>query len=162
MPATPIAGPAFYVPISIRKVNWYPAVAAISAVTRAEINAGTDLSPAIPADGVKGWTVAAQFADAPTFLGGLTAKVPMNQIVPAASTIDFWLSSTSSDVRTLLTRGLNGYIGMMWEGDTVAKKQTVFQVQVASQSPDPTGGTPGRITMEFAIFAFNEMQAIPA
>src|SRR6266576_4040275 len=119
MPATPIAGPAFYVPLSIRKINFLPAVANLNSVTRVEINAGTDLSPAIPDDGVKGWTVKADFAEAKTFLGGFTAKVAMNQINPEDSAIDFYMSSTSSDVRTLLPRGTVGYIAHLWEGDTV-------------------------------------------
>src|SRR6266550_6862060 len=150
MPATPIAGPAFYVPVSIRKINWYPAVANIASVTRAEINAGTDLSPAIPDDGVKGFTVKAEFADAPNFLGGLTAKVPKNQITPDDCSLDFYMSSASTDVRTLLTRGLSGYIVMLWEGDVDGRKMTPFQVSVASQSPAPDGGNPARITIMFA------------
>ena len=162
MVATPIATPAFYVPLSIRKINWYPAVANMASVTRAEINAGTDLSPAIPDDGVTVWTVKAEFADAPTFLGGFTAKVAKNQISPEDSALDFYMSSTSADVRTLLPRGTAGYIGMLWEGDTAGKKMTTFQVAVAAQSPQPDGGNPARITIQFALFGFGEMSTIPA
>jgi hypothetical protein len=162
MVATPIALPTVYVPVSIRHICWYPAVANISSVTRAEINAGTDLTGAIPSDGVKGFTVAADFADVATYAGGLTAKVSKNTLAAATSSLDFLMSLTSSDVRTLLTRGLSGFIGMQWEGDVPARKQTVFSVTVASQSPQPDGGNPARITIEFALLAFNEMQAIPA
>jgi hypothetical protein len=100
MVATPIATPGFYVPLSIRKVNWYPDVANITSETRAEINAGTDLTGAIPSDGVKGFTVAADFADVATFTGGLTAKVSKNTLAAATSSLDFLMSLTSSDVPT--------------------------------------------------------------
>jgi hypothetical protein len=162
MVATPIASPALYVPISIRKIDWLPTVANIAAPTRAEINAGTDLSPAIPDDGVKGWTTKAEFADAPNFLGGLTPKVSKNQLTADDSSLDFYMSSASTDVRTLLTRGLAGYILMMWEGDVAGRKMTPFQVSVASQAPQPDGGNPARITIQFAILAFSEMVTIPA
>lgn len=162
MVATPIALPSVYVPVSYRHINWYPAVANIASVTRAEINAGTDLTGAIPSDGVKGFTVAANFVDVATFTGGLSAKISMNTLTAATSSLDFLMSLTSSDVRTLLTRGLSGFIGMMWEGDVAGRKQTVFSTTIASQSPTPDGGKEARITIEFALLAFNEMQAIPA
>jgi hypothetical protein len=162
MVATPIALPSVYVPVSYRHINWLPAVANIATVTRAEINAGTDLTGAIPVDGVKGFTVAADFAEAPTFAGGLTAKVSKNTLGAADSSLDFLMSLTSLDVRQLLTRGLSGYILMLWEGDIAGRKMTPFQVTVASQSPAPDGGNPARITIQFSLLAFNEMQTIPA
>ena len=48
MPATPITATLRYTPPGRRKYNWLTAVAAYpGAPTRAEINAGSDLSPEI-------------------------------------------------------------------------------------------------------------------
>ena len=163
MPATPLAATSRYVPVSWRHINWLPAVAATTIIpTRAEINAGTDLTGQIPPDGVDGWTTEAEYVEAPDFIGGLTPKIPKNAQTVADSSLTLYMSSTSADVRTLLTVGLAGFINIMWEGDVAGRKMSTFSVAVSSASPTPSGTDPATLKVGFGIFAYSNMATVPA
>jgi hypothetical protein len=69
------------------------------------------------------------------------------------STIDFYMSSTSNDVRTLLTQDLTGYIVNLLEGDIAGRKMDVWPVTVSSVSKENAGASPATLTVTFAITA---------
>src|SRR5262245_50119277 len=127
-----------YIGPGTRKYYWVPAVATLSSVTRAEMNAGTDMTAVIPTDGVSGFTVSTNFVDTPDFGSTTVTKIP-GALTLADSSLTFYESSTSVDIRSLLTQGLVGYVTIMLEGDVTGQKMNAFKVQVASVSPDQNG-----------------------
>jgi hypothetical protein len=144
-----------YIGPGTRKYYWVPTIATLSAPTRSELNAGTDLTATIPTDGVNGFTVSTNFVDTPDFGSVTVSKIP-GAVTLADSSLTFYESSTSSDVRALLTQGLVGYVTIMLEGDVVGQKMNAFKVQVASVSPDQNGGDKAEtVTVGFALLAYS-------
>ena len=76
-------------------------------MTRAEINAGTDLTAEIAE--MSGFTVTSDSVDTPDLSNRFTAKIP-GRITADDSSISFYASSTSADVRTVLPRDTAGYV----------------------------------------------------
>ena|SRR5215468_584978 len=151
-----------YIGPGTRKYYWVPTVATLSAVTRAEMNAGTDMSAVIPPDGVAGFTVNTNFVDTPDFGSVTITKIPGLDTL-ADSSITFYESSTSVDIRALITPRLVGYMTHMLEGDVPGQKMNAFKVQAAAVSPDQNGGDKAEtVTIGFAILAYAFFQTIPA
>lgn len=62
-----------------------------------------------------------------------------------------YMSSTSNDVRTLLTRDTTGFIVIFPEGDTTGRKMDVFPVRVAGQPKQRDLDNPSQIQIQFSI-----------
>jgi hypothetical protein len=138
-----------YVPEGTRKIYWTPTIAAYpSAPTRSELNAGYDLSDEIAE--MAGFTVSSDQVDVPDLSSRFTAKIP-GRITAADSTITFYASSTSNDVRAVLPRDTAGYVSCLWEGDVAGQKMDIFPVKVGSSSVQTGIDDPGRIEVAFAI-----------
>src|SRR5713101_8748825 len=90
-----------YVPEGTRKIYYVPTIATQSAPTRAEMNAGVDLTPEIAV--MTGFTVKSDTVEVPDMSTRFTGKIPA-RIVADDSMITFYASSTSNDVRTVLPR----------------------------------------------------------
>jgi hypothetical protein len=150
MVAPPLAATSRYIAQSVRKYYWVPTIATQSAPTRAELNAGTDLTGQVFA--VTGFDNPVTLVDAPDFGSRFTSQVP-GPIKPSASSITLYQSSTSNDVRTLLTRDLTGFIVILLEGDVTGKKMDVFPVVVAAATKQETIGDPAKIDIQFGITA---------
>ena len=149
-----------YVPASKRKFCWTPAIANTSAPTRAEINAGTNLSPQVA--NAAGWSGASEFKDAPDFGTRNVAQVP-GLVKFAQSSLTMYQSSNSVDVRTILTRDLAGYMIVFLEGDVAGQKMDVFTVTVASVAPQH--GAPDDLAVfeiGFGMFALVQNVTVPA
>jgi hypothetical protein len=129
MPATPIAPVTRYQPKGNLKWVYCPSVANKAAPTRAEINAGTDISKQV-AD-YSGWTTTSQFIDTPDVNSRFTAKIP-GAIEAEDSSLTVYLDPSGSDVRTLLPRDATGCILRMDSGDIPGRKMDVFPIQVGS------------------------------
>src|SRR3954466_15792478 len=100
--------------MGVSKAVWVPTLAAYQSPTRAEINAGTDLSDEVSA--ASGWEVTGNTEDAPA-LGSVFIGKVSSTTTAGDSSLTMYADSTSTDVRTLLTRGASGFIVWMWEGD---------------------------------------------
>jgi hypothetical protein len=162
MPTTPSAltfGGVRYIAPGTRHFYWVPTIANTASPTRAELIAGTDLTPSV-AD-ASGWTTASDFVDTPDFGSRTVTKIP-GKITFADSSFTFYESSTSSDVRALLTQDLVGYVTIMLEGDVTGQKMNVFKVQVASVAPQQSLSDPAQIQISFGIFSVNQNVIIPA
>ena len=150
MVAPPLAATTRYIAQSVRKYYWVPTIASVSAPTRAELNAGTDLTGQVFA--VSGFDNPVTLVDAPDFANRFIAQVA-GPIKPSNSMITLYQSTSSADVRTLLTRDLTGYIVILMEGDVTGRKMDVFPVVIAAATKQETIGDPAKIEIQFGISA---------
>jgi hypothetical protein len=125
------------------------------------LNAGTDLTGQV--FDAKGWTVTSNLVDAPDFSSRFTPKVA-GKIDAADSSFMMYMSSTSSDVRTLLTRDLTGYVVIFLEGIVAGRKMDVYTVVVSAASKQQDDvSTPAHIEIQFGITAVPVLDvAVPA
>src|ERR1022692_4184628 len=120
MAAPPLNPTVRYFPPGKRKVYWVPAIANyLTGPTRAELNAGTDLSAEISA--LTGWSVTSATVDVADMGSRFTSQIP-GRLTSATNDITCFLDSGSNDVRSLLPRDTNGYVVLLWEGDVTGQK----------------------------------------
>jgi hypothetical protein len=126
------------VPASVRyfrpgttKVYWVVTITTYTAPTRAQINAGVDLSPEIAEIG--GFSVTSDSVDTPDLANRFVSKVS-GRITAEDSTINFYASSTGfTDARSVLPRDTTGFLIFMDGGDvTTTGRMDVWPVTVAS------------------------------
>lgn len=162
MPATPIAAPVEYINPGVTKVLFCPAVASTSGPTRAEINAGTDLTRAL-AD-TSGWQVESDQVDSPNMDDVFTPTISGRTKV-ADSSLTLYCDVTGADVRALLPRGTNGFVLWLDGGDVPTRKMSVFPVRVSSLGMvrEVKGDSPATIVVSFGVTATpQENVAVPA
>jgi hypothetical protein len=160
MPATPIGASSRYIPEGVTRYNWLPACANTASPTRAEINAGTDLTPEIANTG--NWGIISGSIDAPDLATTFTAQIG-GKVTIDGPTIDMYADSTSTDVRTLLPRGTTGFILKLPEGDVAGRKADVFAVKVLAQAKPTNFTNPSIVSLTFAITKNpNENVTVPA
>jgi hypothetical protein len=150
MAATAITPVTRYWAVGTTKWLWVATIANYTvAVTRAEINAGTDLSGEI-AD-LSGWTVTSNQIDTPDVNSRFRSKIP-GPIEAEDSSLTIYADPSGSDVRSLLPRDATGYILRMDGGDIAGRKMSVFPVKVASQNKlMGTDEEAARIEVSFTI-----------
>lgn len=145
----------------ITKAYFLPTAADYKALTRTEIDAGTDLSSEIAE--VAGWNVTSDQVDAPDWGSRYTKKVP-GMISSDDSSITLYASQDGDDVRSLLPRDTTGYVVWMDGGDVgTTGVMDVFPVQVSSVGKLRTTTDPARLEIGFTITDEpDEDQTIPA
>ncbi|MEV6791245.1 hypothetical protein AB0M87_04420 [Streptomyces sp. NPDC051320] len=148
MSATPITAAVRYYRRGVSKVQWVPTIGDKSAPTRAELDAGTELSPETGA--VNGWQITSNTQDAPALGTTFNAKVFSTTEV-GDSSLTIYVSKTGTDVRTLLIRGTTGFIVWMDEGDVAGSLMDVFPVQVMSQAKTRDIDALGQVEVQFSI-----------
>ena len=149
MPAAQIAAYDRFFQPEISKCIWMPAVANKAAPTRAEINAGLDLSRQI-AD-VSGWTVTSGSIETPDMGSRYTGNIPGRR-TSEDSNITFYGARDGNDVRTTLVRDANAFIAWMDGGDVAGYKMDVFPVRVSSLPKQRSVGDEAfRIQIDFSI-----------
>jgi len=144
--ATPIGLSTRYIPEGTVKFYWVVSIATYTSPTRAELNAGTDLSPQIAAMG--DWDVTATPIAAPdlvsTFVSQIAGTVAANN-----TTLDMYADQATSDARTLMPRNSTGYIVKFMGGDVTGRKMDVFPVTVAAAAKATTLTTPVVISFTY-------------
>ncbi|MGW2384404.1 phage tail tube protein [Streptomyces sp. NPDC001658] len=130
--------------------------------TRAEITAGTDLTPNIAA--TDGWTLENQPIETPDMASTFVSKIGGDDSA-ADSSLTMYEDETADDVETDLAKGTDGFIAIFSKGDIAAAKGLdVFPVTVVSNSKAyVTDNEAAKITVQFTITArpaFN--QTVPA
>lgn len=148
MAATPISQATRYFAPGISKCYFVPTIANLAAPTRAELDAGTDLSGEIQA--LAGWTVSATMADTPDLNSTFIGKLPTTTAADDSS-LTFYSSQDGQDVRTLLPRTTRGNIVWMDEGDDPSNTCDVFPVLVSSNAKQRSMADPALIQVDFAI-----------
>jgi hypothetical protein len=150
MAATPIAAVARYWPVGTTKWLWIVNIANYSvAVTRAEINAGFDVSGEL--NDTSGWTVSSNQIDTPDVNSRFRSKIP-GAIEAEDSSWTIYADPSTTDVRQLLPRDTSGYVVRMDGGDVAGRRMSVFPSKVASQNKlMGTDEEAGRIEINFTI-----------
>lgn len=149
MAPTPLTATVRYIPPGVRKIYWLTTIASYTtAVTRAEINAGTDLTNEIAS--MSGFTVTSDSSEVPDLSGRFVSKIPA-RIKADDSSMSFYASSTSADVRTVLPRDTAGFACILPEGDVPGQKMDVFPAKVSSTTVDTTMEDPAQINVQFTI-----------
>lgn len=134
MPTPAITTSIRYMDVGATRVYYLPAIAATTLVpTRAEMNAGTNLSPEL-ADW-SGWMLDAELLDTQNMGQGFKSEIPGSLSSPPCS-FTFYSSKNGIDVRTVLTRLASGFIMILDGGDITANKAEVWPITVASVSVD--------------------------
>lgn len=130
MPATPITQSTRFYTVGLTKCLFLPAVAASDlTATRAEINAGTDLTREIAE--FEGWSSTSETIDTPDMVSRFVSSIP-GAITAEDSSISFYASSDGVDARLNFPRDTVGFIVWMDGGDDPGNTMDVFPVQVSS------------------------------
>lgn len=148
MVATPIAATSRYIPPGTTRYYWVTTIANYTSPTRAELNAGSDLTAEISA--VSGFATSSDQQDTPDLGSRFTGKIP-GRITADDSSITMYLSSNSSDVRTLLPRDTAGYVVIFPEGDVTGQKMDIFPAKVTGQPKSRDVENPSTINIQFSI-----------
>ena len=136
-----------YYPSGKRACYWLATVANYLSPTRAELNAGVDLSHEI--ESVTGFSLTAAMVNVPDMGSRFVQQIP-GALESSKNDITFYQDAHSGDVRTLLSIGVTGTIVMLWDGDVSGQLMDVFPVQVASVAPDPAINKAAMLTVDFA------------
>lgn len=107
------------------KLRYLPAVANAAAPTTPEITAGTDLTISV-AD-VNGFGYNNSPIATPDLNSTFTSSIP-GEDTTDDSTITFYDDDTSTTLRTLLAKGVSGYIARMPYGQVTAKRVEVWPI----------------------------------
>jgi hypothetical protein len=147
---TPIPRPVEYINPGTTVVAWLPACANPAAPTRAELNAGTDLSPALSDS--SGWEVSSDNVESPHMDTTFTASIP-GRTKAEDSSLTLTCDVDGDDVRGLLPRGTNGFVVWLDGGDVVDRRMSCFPVRVSSLGMvrDVKGDAPATVVVNFAI-----------
>lgn len=152
MPATPITPATRYINPGTTIVLWVPTVANKAAITRAEINAGTNLA----GDNSEsdGWNIESEQVDTPDLASRFTSKIP-GRLSADDSSLSMYADIGGQDARTLMPRDGTGYIVWMDGGDVAGRKCDVFPVTVAAHSKTRSvdGGDAAMIEIQYSIRA---------
>lgn len=148
MAATPITATTRYWRPGTTKCYFCPAISNKNSPTRGELNAGTDLSGEIAE--INGWEVAGETIDTPD-LGSVFVSKISGQVSAKDSSLSFYASANSVDVRSLLPRAATGFIVWLDEGDVAGRKMDVFPVTVTSAPKMRNLKDPAQIQIQFAI-----------
>lgn len=149
MPPSPLTATIRYTPPGTRKIYWVTTISTYTAPTRGELNAGVDLTNEIAS--ISGFTVTSNTADVPDLSSRFTAKIPA-RITSDNSTLSFYASTTSSDVRTVLPRDTAGFAVFLWEGDNSGtNKMDVFPAKVIACTIQGDMENPQQVNVDFAI-----------
>ncbi len=110
-----------------------PTIAVKTAPTRAELNAGTNLSPDLY--GVSGFTVKSDAVPTPDISTRFVGQIP-GRITADDSSITMYMDPTGVDARTLMPRDTAGFVVRLEGGDVAGRKLDVFPVKVQSVSKE--------------------------
>ena len=115
----------------ISKVYWIPTIADAETLipTRAEIDAGTDLSDEIA--NISGFTVTTAMISTPDYGKRFSGQISGRTSV-AESSLSFHADRQGDDVRTVLARGDRGFLLFADHGDALDMPADVYPAEVSS------------------------------
>lgn len=155
MPATPLPNSTRYFHRGASKVYFLPAVVGYdpddpqaAAVTRAEIDAGTDLTKQVAS--LSGFTVSSAQLPTPDWASRFTSQIP-GEITAEESSLTFWADKTGDDVRAVQPRDTEGFLLFCDGGDVTASLADLFPIRVSSVGKVRGGDTGNQLTVSYSI-----------
>ena len=135
MAAPNITASTRYARFGVTRVVYALTISNYLSPTRAEINAGTDLSNEVAE--IAGFQVNSNFIDTPDLASSFTPKIA-GRTASDDSSITMYASVNSVDVRGILPRGTTGYLMWFDEGDVAGRKFDVYPITVGSIAKERT------------------------
>lgn len=115
------------------RVYFVPAVAVATAPTRAEINAGTNLTAAIVTPGgITGFALDNQLVDIAPVGAAFVEQRPGTNKVTAACTLTLYEQKTTATIRTAVAKGTAGFVILTPYGDVAGRRCEVWPAIVAT------------------------------
>ena len=149
MAAPNIAATERFINKGTTRVLWLTTIADKSAVTRSEINAGTDLANEI--QDLDGWLVESESVETPDLGTTFTGSIP-GSTSSDDSSLTMYEDLGGTDARDLMPRGTNGYIIWMDGGDVAGRTMDVFPVRVGSVGKNRSvDDDPATLTINYNI-----------
>jgi hypothetical protein len=150
MAAPAITASTRYTARGSTKCYWVASIASKSAPSRAELNAGTDLSSQIM--DAEGWSVESEQIETPDLATRYTSTIP-GSITAEDSSLTMYASKNGVDARALMPRDAIGHIVWLDGGDITGNKMDVFPVTVSSLSKvrSASGEDADTLVISFAI-----------
>jgi hypothetical protein len=107
----------------LSEIHFCPTVASLAAPTRAEINAGTDLTPGVAA--IAGFQFANSPIATPKLSTTFTTQIPGEDTSPT-SNLDFYDDDTDDAMRSALVKGTEGFLVFFPYGDVPGLRAEVW------------------------------------
>ena len=160
MPAPEITASTRYFLPGTTKVLILPAVASmVTGPTRANINAGLDVSDEVAAIG--GWMITSENTPTPD-LGGRFVKQVSGRLTAANSSLTFWADKMGVDIRAELAIDQETFVVFLDGGDVEDAPMDVYKVNVSSVGKLREIEGAGRVECAFSIRDFVENLQVPA
>lgn len=150
MVATPIAPPVIFNSVSNEVVYWVPTIANISAPTRAELDAGIDLTAAMPIDGVTGFSLAGKTVAVTNLATGFEGVVSNGRSVGTSSLMVYISETGDTDVRSLIHYGDRGNVVLFDTGDVTGGLMDIYPVTVNSVEKSRDTSKGAMVKIDFA------------
>lgn len=151
MPTPAAAAITKYTSIGLTKIYYLPSVSAANLTpTRAEMNAGTDVSGQV-ADWT-GWIVSGVQINTPDLSSVFESSIA-GRVSAAKSSITFYASQTGVDIGSLLPRTTTGFIQWLDGGDISGNQCEVYPITVMACGIDRDNKMTlaDRVMVDFAI-----------
>lgn len=130
MPTPSIVASTRYFDVAVTRIYYLSLIASPLLVpTRAEMNAGLNLTPEI-AD-LSGWVVGVEYFDTQNLNQVFRTKAPGIRTAPDSS-LTLYTSKTGVDARATLFPGVTGFIMFLDGGDSVGNRAEVYPITIGS------------------------------
>ena len=144
--AAPKINPAVRYSNTINEVvYWVPTMADYTNPTRAELDAGTNITGVIPKDGISGFSGSEQTQTTDDLASGKTLPLHDGEDFSQGSSINAWKSKTGTDIRTVMPKYSSGNLVIFDAGDTAGGTMDVFPAYVGSHQKSRSG--PAMVTI---------------
>jgi hypothetical protein len=148
MVAPNIAASDRFIPEGTTDYYWVVTMANYLSPTRAELNAGTRLTPEVSSSG--NWGIVSGAIDTPDLATTFTSQIP-GKITVDGSTLNMYSDDNQADARTLMPRNAVGYIVKFPGGDVTGRKMTIFPVKVGSAAEPTSFGNPTELNFSYYV-----------
>jgi hypothetical protein len=148
MVAPNIAASDRFIPEGVTDFYWVVAMATYTSPTRAELNAGTRLTPEVASSG--NWGIISNAVDAADLATLFTPQIS-GKVTVDGSTLDMYSDDNQADARTLMPRGAVGFIVKFPGGDITGRKMTIFPVKVGSAAEATAFGNPTVLSFSYYV-----------
>ncbi|MEV1295779.1 hypothetical protein [Pseudonocardia sp. NPDC049635] len=160
-PTTALAAPAYYTSRGIAKITWVETFANFKVPTLVELDAATDLSPAVGAS--DGWDQESETLTA-TPLNDRRDKQIAGAISYSDSTLELYASLEDEAALELMPQDEYGFIARYPKGFGTAKPLEIFRVRVAvaTRLMSVDGSEVDRVRFQYSIEDSAVGLAVPA